>query len=55
MVFSGKVGTKQAVRALWVELARLVWQIMQGPRTHHLCNALTLNNLRKASVRGPNF
>ena len=48
MVFSGKVGTKHPD-------LRLVWQIMQGPSTHHLCNALTLSNLRKASVRGPNF
>ena len=34
---------------------RLVWQIMQGPRTHLFCNTLTLNNLGKISVRGPNF
>ena len=34
---------------------RLVWQIMQGPRTHGFYNTLTLNNLKKVSVRGPNF
>ena len=34
---------------------RLVWQIMQGPRTHCFYNTLTLNDLRKVSVRGPNF
>jgi hypothetical protein len=48
MVLSWKVGTKHPD-------LRLVWQIMQGPRTRYLCNALALNNLRKASVRGPNF